>query len=171
LKLTDLAPQFLAVETPGKVHREVADLSEAQGVRFDCPACGGAHVVMVWFRDRGVIAEEPGPARWAVRGTGYHDLTLEPVVRARSGCGWRGWVRDGEIVNSPGLSPPICPRCGWQHTVRSELGHTVVPCPRCGATLEQPADPQESETLTSCPACGIGMVTQEHAAHIRGRMK
>jgi len=78
---------------------KAATLAEAQGVVFRCP-CGGGHVLLVWFADKGVpIHAEPAP-RWQVQGTGLNDLSLTPSICAS--C-WHGWVSGGRTVE---LQPP-----------------------------------------------------------------
>jgi hypothetical protein len=133
MRLLDLEPQFLRYEvrmeegeyvTPdGGTVREVrphvympyaATIAEAQGITFLCPVCFsrnsgpiGTHAVICWSRSRGVPDEaSPGPGRWSLEGTGYHDLTLngDPPGGARSvlltgeGCGWHGFVTAGEVT-------------------------------------------------------------------------
>lgn len=115
MKLTDLDPQFLCYAPEGDkiVWRHVETIEQAQGVRFLCPKCfaanngpGGTHGVVCWSRSRGVPDEaRPGPGRWALVGTGFHDLTLnaDPPNTARSvqlngGCDWHGVVTNGEAV-------------------------------------------------------------------------
>jgi hypothetical protein len=99
VKLVDLEPVFERVVEPGKKYEEVDSLDLAQGVRFECPQCG-KHQVLCWFRNRGVPdSETPGPGRWEASGTGAHDLTLSPSVHLSGpGCGWHGFVRNGEIT-------------------------------------------------------------------------
>lgn len=106
MRLVELEPCFVRVIEPGKVHREVDDIAEAQGIRFLCPACFarndgpvGTHSILCWFRGRGVgDAEVPGPARWDAAGTGYGDLTLAPSIRLTSGCAWHGYVVGGAVA-------------------------------------------------------------------------
>lgn len=132
MKLTDLEPEFLRWEkrfegsphikpaggefgTPYEhvVHVHVATLAEAMGVQFLCPKCfqanggnQGTHLVICWSRSRGAPEEAtPGPGRWTLDGTGFHDLTLngDPPGNARSvlltsGCGWHGFVTNGEVT-------------------------------------------------------------------------
>lgn len=86
----------------------VDTITEAQGIEFLCPKCfgsGGQHAVVCWSRSRGVPDDaSPGPGRWTMEGTGYHDLTLngDPPGNARSvllmgGCAWHGFVTNGEV--------------------------------------------------------------------------
>jgi hypothetical protein len=107
MKLAELEPQFTRIASPGH-YEDVATLAEAQGVMFLCPKCFaknggnvGTHSIMVWFRDRGVPADEvPGPGRWIATGTGYEDLTTSPSINLENpdhvGCEWHGFVTNGE---------------------------------------------------------------------------
>lgn len=87
---------------PHEVRIPVPDLAQAQGLWLLCPACfqknGGAvgtHMVEVTFRDRGAQdnqgsqSRNGGPSRWAMSGTGLHDLSLSPSVDC--GC-WHGFI-------------------------------------------------------------------------------
>lgn len=113
MKLADLAPRFLRYERrPDGVFLPYAEsIADAQGVRFLCPVCFtknggpvGTHGVICWSRSRGVPDDAvPGPGRWIISGTGFNDLTLsaEPgssgSVLLLGGCGWHGFVENGEI--------------------------------------------------------------------------
>lgn len=108
-KLTELEPQFLKIEVPGKSYRYVDRLEEAQGIQFLCPKCFltnggpvGTHAVLCWFAGRGVPdTETPGPGRWNPWGTGYSDLTFVPPgatsVALQGGCAWHGFVSNGQV--------------------------------------------------------------------------
>lgn len=37
-------------------------------------------------------------ALWKRTGTNFLTLTLHPSVRRTSGCGWHGFIRDGEVL-------------------------------------------------------------------------
>jgi hypothetical protein len=89
------------------------DLTAAQGIIFLCPKCYaansgpvGTHSVICWFRGRGVPDDlDPRPGRWTPAGTGLDDLTFVPgdppmavSVLLAAGCGWHGFVRDGEAT-------------------------------------------------------------------------
>jgi hypothetical protein len=102
-------------------------LARAQGIRFQCPLCAagkpiveekgerfvrGAHSVICWFRNprnaKPVPDDaDPKPGRWWVSAasTGLDDLTFEagdpPMsysVLLTSGCGWHGFVKNGEAA-------------------------------------------------------------------------
>ncbi len=118
MKLTELKPQLLRVDVPGRLRQYVDTLAEAQGVLFLCPKCfvenGGArgtHSVLCWFANRGVLdSEEPGPGRWTAVGTGIADLTLNgsapdgsgsrSVLLTGPGCGWHGYITNGEVTST-----------------------------------------------------------------------
>lgn len=89
----------------------------AQGVLFQCPLCAagkpvsedglgveGAHYVLCWFTNprnaTPVPADaEPLPGRWQLEGTSLDDLTLHPSVHLTGpGCGWHGFVKDGDAT-------------------------------------------------------------------------
>jgi len=125
MKLTDLYPQFITYgertiteddlnPTPyqQKFMTHVDLLAEAQGLQFGCPKCFeknggmiGTHLIDVTFRDRGVSDNlgshntEGAPSRWAVSGTGYADLTIQPSVLVQGACGWHGFITNGEIIS------------------------------------------------------------------------
>lgn len=84
------------------LHR-VGELVDAQAVKFMCPKCfeanegaEGTHSILVSFEGRGVPADADYNPRWAVSGTSLDDLALHPSVLLRSGCGWHGWVKNGD---------------------------------------------------------------------------
>ena len=97
---------------------ELADeLEGADGVQFWCPCGygkpefpldgGRPHAIIVTFSnprgcdpapaDAGSRSAGGGPSRWTMRGTGIHDLTLEPSIAVGGGC-WHGYVTNGEVV-------------------------------------------------------------------------
>lgn len=116
MKLIELDPQFLRYEEreDGTYFVNVLTIAEAQGIRFLCPKCFvanggpvGTHGVICWSRSAGVPEKaRPGPGRWAMRGTGPADLTLDAdppgtqrsVLLTGAGCGWHGFVTNGEVT-------------------------------------------------------------------------
>lgn len=101
LKLSDLEPSWVRLTDSG--FELVPEASTAQGVMFLCPECYrrnsgpvGTHIVVCWFRDRGVPGEAtPGPGRWHASGNSLDDLTLSPSISV-PGC-WHGFIRSGTI--------------------------------------------------------------------------
>lgn len=126
MKLTDLEPRFLRWErrelgaptdsprATEVIWHHVDSLAEAQGILFLCPKCFvanggrvGTHSVVCWSRSRGVPDDAtPGPGRWTLEGTGFHDLTLNGDGGSRSvlltggGCAWHGFVTNGEVTDA-----------------------------------------------------------------------
>ena len=83
---------------------------EAQGISFLCPRCfvknngkAGTHTCHVTFKGRYVGASQGigdgkgGFPRWKAQGSGFEDLTLTPSVQIVGGCGWHGYITDGEV--------------------------------------------------------------------------
>lgn len=101
------------VTGPREYVSRVETLAEAQGVFFLCPVCFqkhggpvGTHGVEVAFHGRGVgdhqgsQAGDGRPSRWNVSGSSFDDLTLTPSVHlAGAGCGWHGFVTNGEVTS------------------------------------------------------------------------
>lgn len=116
VKLLDLDPSFLRYEPRGRkiYYREVGTIAEAQGIKFLCPKCFkanrgpvGTHSVICWSRSRGVPDKaKPGPGRWKLDGSGFHDLTLNGDPGSRSvllegaGCGWHGFITNGKVTDA-----------------------------------------------------------------------
>jgi hypothetical protein len=99
-------------EVTGPREHTILDVpfAEAQGIEFLCPKCflsnggaGGTHWCNVTFSDRGV-ADQLGahntagkPTRWAVSGDRFENLTTTPSILLEGGCGWHGFITNGEI--------------------------------------------------------------------------
>jgi len=125
VRLPDLDARFVGrfrVEGGRRLHSRVESLQGAQGVLFQCPKCAegrergadeetgrryaiGAHYVICWFRnpqDAPPVPDDvfPGPGRWTASGTSLEDLTLSPSVllTGEGGCGWHGFVRNGDAA-------------------------------------------------------------------------
>lgn len=93
LRLAELDPTFfvyrLDPEDDATYLTPVNAIADAVGVQFDCP-CGDGHRLLIPFKGR-----MPDGKGWAVTGTNFDNLTLQPSVDAK--C-WHGWVRNGEIT-------------------------------------------------------------------------
>lgn len=88
-------------------YRHVDKLQDADGVFFLCPKCFetnhgriGTHMVGCWFVGKVPPWVDPKPGRWNPAGTGLDDLTFVPPgavsVLLNGGCGWHGFVRNGD---------------------------------------------------------------------------
>lgn len=107
MKLSDLDPHFLKIIDERTYRFEGVSLEESQGIQFDCPVCYvkngntgvGTHSVICWFVNKDVPVElEPKPGRWAMKGSGYADLSLGPSVLLIGGCNAHFHVTNGEIT-------------------------------------------------------------------------
>lgn len=103
MRLVDLNSVFLSAGGAG-VTRDGEPVPERRGVgvQFDCP-CGCDSPCFVPFSnpiDGGPPHDEP--RGWKRTGDTLETLTLEPsILRSKPfGCGWHGWIRNGEIVNA-----------------------------------------------------------------------
>lgn len=115
MKLAELSPEFIRYERRGDGHvymPHVESIVDAQGINFLCPHCygimrgmRGTHDVICWSRSAGTPdLAHPGPGRWKIAGTGFHDLTLNAElpggarsVDLTSTCGAHFFVTNGEI--------------------------------------------------------------------------
>jgi hypothetical protein len=119
MKLTELEPRFVRYK-PGVTVWAVPDpqtgqlipltFAEAQGVEFLCPLCFtknsgpvGTHICDVTFADRNVPDAlgshntEGKSVRWTVSGDSFQNLTTTPSILLEGGCGWHGFITNGEI--------------------------------------------------------------------------
>jgi predicted RNA-binding Zn-ribbon protein involved in translation (DUF1610 family) len=119
MRLTDLDARFLGPPYKDADKRTCYDdnvsIADAAGVMFQCPKCAegkevmeedgrrfvvGAHSVICWFVGKVPDDLDPKPGRWHPSGTGLHDLTFvgpgAASVLLTSGCGWHGFVKDGD---------------------------------------------------------------------------
>ena len=108
LRLTTLEPQFLKFIQPN-LWRDVLTIQQADGIEFCCPLCMvkarfnrvGVHAIVCW-RPSVPLTVAPGPGRWHLDGTNYHDLTLRGVrsdsIVLPGGCGAHFFVRNGAIA-------------------------------------------------------------------------
>jgi hypothetical protein len=109
VRLVDLEPVFLIIEEAGKLYRHADDPVGADGVMFLCPKCFitnhgsvGTHSVICWA-PHVPQTEDPKPGRWALKGTGYSDLTLvagSSSILITKGCMAHFFIQNGEIVMS-----------------------------------------------------------------------
>lgn len=82
---------------------EPAPRREGVGVCFDCP-CGNVdqgHQCFVPFANPldGGPPIDP-PRGWQREGDTFDTLTLSPSILRVGGCGWHGFIRNGEVINA-----------------------------------------------------------------------
>lgn len=114
MRLRDLEAALIRRDArdDGVYHVQVETLAEADGILFLCPKCFaenggrvGTHMVICWFEGKVPDDAVPGPGRWTPTGAGLDDLTFVPGQRITAvsvlltgGCGWHGFVRDGDAA-------------------------------------------------------------------------
>lgn len=130
MKLLDLRGELvgdLELADNGRVlgWRHVETMAEAQGVMFQCPKCAvgaeaftrdgksgyiGVHYVLCWFKEPMNGKEvpddlDPKPGRWHAVGDTIDNITFTGPgaysVLLTSGCGWHGYVANGETSDCP----------------------------------------------------------------------
>lgn len=84
-----------------ELHARILDAYNGRtgvGVEFDCP-CGCGHPCFVPFRNP-MDGSHPvlEGALWDRSGETVETLTLHPGILRSNGCGWHGFVTDGEAV-------------------------------------------------------------------------
>lgn len=124
MRLTELDPRFVryrkedgheiktfaTADTDGSFTVPVP-FGEAQGIEFLCPLCFaknagpvGTHYCDVTFADRGVPDDlgthnkEGKAVRWTVSGDTFENLTTTPSILIEGGCGWHGFITNGEVT-------------------------------------------------------------------------
>lgn len=101
MKLSDLKPVFLQTGGSGvwDADGNPIPVTLGVGVVFDCP-CGNHdedHRCYVPFKNPigpGPYVNEKG---WQRTGDTFETLTLTPSVLRIGGCGWHGFITDGEV--------------------------------------------------------------------------
>lgn len=97
MRLIDLNPGFISAG-PSPEQRD------GIGIIFDCP-CGCDVLCAVYFRNPvdggGPYPSERGPL-WCRTGDTFEALTLTPSIHRSGpgGCGWHGWIKDGEVLTA-----------------------------------------------------------------------
>jgi hypothetical protein len=101
VKLVDLHPVFYSHGGEGITGKDGKPVPrrDGMGIIFDCPCgkCDEDHQLAVPFSN----PIDGGPAierGWKRTGETFETLTLEPSILRLSGCGWHGWIRNGEVI-------------------------------------------------------------------------
>lgn len=108
MKLIDLRARWLDHGGEGVYHRDPATgelvmvpLMEKVGISFDCP-CGCGHPLTVLFKVP-VGRVEPyhleGTVQWEREGDTFETITLRSSILRMSGCGWHGFITNGEAAS------------------------------------------------------------------------
>ncbi len=107
MKLTDLHPQFLVAGGEGISNADGSPAPERTGVGVlcDCP-CGNTdedHRLFVPFAnpiDGGLPVHTGKNNGWSRTGETFETLTLTPSIQRVGGCGWHGFITNGEIITA-----------------------------------------------------------------------
>lgn len=108
MRLAELEPSFFGAGGSG-ITRDGQPVPERHGVGLMCRCpCGQCDPETGWLAvdfenplDGGPRIESAGP-HWQRTGDTFDTLTLNPSIlrsREKGGCGWHGWIRDGEVVS------------------------------------------------------------------------
>lgn len=125
MRLTELAPRFLGAGGYGVTNADGSPVSKREGVMltFVCPKCGpdGArhgHVACYLNPAMDGAPYKRGSPCWNRTGDTFETLTLSPSILVKPdngrGCGWHGFVENGEVVDEH--HKPI-PRQPWQDAI------------------------------------------------------
>jgi hypothetical protein len=102
MKLIDLHPNFLDAGGPGISDSKTGapvPRTEGVGIMFDCP-CGkcGTPVYVPFSRALDGTPYPNGRPVWERTGETFDTLTLRPSIQRIGGCGWHGYLTNGELI-------------------------------------------------------------------------
>lgn len=102
IKLTDLNPRFVGAGGDGVTNAETGEpVPERHGVgiTFDCPCgkCGERTTIIFSNPIDGGKDYGAGNPTWHRTGENFEILTLNPSIQRMGGCGWHGFLTDGEF--------------------------------------------------------------------------
>lgn len=102
MKLTELNPQWIGTGGEGVTDKNGNPVPHRKsvGIEFNCP-CGCDLPCFVPFKNPidggpGVCADHG----WEREGDTFETLTLKPSILRKSGCGWHGFITNGEVINA-----------------------------------------------------------------------
>lgn len=69
------------------------------GISFECP-CGAEDCPRAFIPFENPLSGGPPSHEkaWTRTGDTFDTLTLMPSIQRVGGCGWHGWIRNGEVV-------------------------------------------------------------------------
>lgn len=91
MRLTELEPYFIDGSS--------ADKRKGVGLMFNCP-CGCENRCYVQFAnplDGGEVYDADQP-KWKRISDTFENLTLTPSIHRSRGCGWHGYITNGQII-------------------------------------------------------------------------
>lgn len=104
MKLIDMHPEWIGNGGSGVTDAQgrTVERIEKAGVEFDCP-CGNNdsyHRLYIPFANPVGIDAVKDRKGWKRTGDTFESMSLSPsILRAKihGGCGWHGWLIDGEL--------------------------------------------------------------------------
>lgn len=106
MKLTDLNPGWINSGGPGIFNADMTPATPRKGIGiiFDCPCgkCDEYHRLFLAFTnplDGSVAVRDKGEPTWERSGTTFEMLTISPSINRVGGCGWHGWIRNGQVIS------------------------------------------------------------------------
>lgn len=103
MRLAELQPSWLGAGGEGITDAEGKPVPERHGIGivFDCPCgrCDEYNRVAVCFENPldGKPPRQDRRSLWRRQGETFETLTLHPSIRRVGGCGWHGFVTNGEV--------------------------------------------------------------------------
>ncbi len=104
MRLDDLNPGWVGAGGKGISNADGTPATKRTGIGigFDCPCCGERNYISFTNPiDGGPAIINPGEPAWQRTGDTFEALTLSPSIHKAKdlgGCGWHGWIRDGEVI-------------------------------------------------------------------------
>lgn len=101
MRLTELDPGWMAAGGEGISDKDGNPVPrrEGVGVVFDCPdGCGIPCYVPFANPLDGGASHDPQRHGWQRTGETFETLTLTPSILRRGGCGWHGFITNGEVI-------------------------------------------------------------------------
>lgn len=100
MKLTDLNPAWVACGGAGITRNgEPVPYREGIGISFNCP-CGCGEQTFLCFENPLDGGPPVGQTCWQRTGEDFETLTLHPSIQRVGGCGYHGWVKNGEVTSA-----------------------------------------------------------------------
>lgn len=103
MRLTELEPQWVGAGGEGISDASGNPVPERLGVAiaFNCP-CGCGEPIGIEFNNPldGGPPHDPSRSLWQRTGVTFDTLTLTPSILRKSGCGWHGFITNGEIIKA-----------------------------------------------------------------------
>lgn len=105
MRLIDLDPCWVGHGGEGVSNADGTPIPyrEKVGVSFDCPSgCGEPAFIPFENPEDGgpAVKTTPNHPAWHREGDSFETLTLRPSILRRGGCGWHGFLTNGEFTKA-----------------------------------------------------------------------